>query len=250
MTHVAVVAPHPDDEVLGCASVLTSCDTIVVHATDGVPPDVTGDAARELHDTREREAREACVVLGAHVARFVSFGERDQELWCRTSEVGVALADLLRSGSCTDVYVPAFQSGHPDHDGLYVAAQIARDILSDPRLRWWCYALYALDDRGRPGYGWLHPSLFPDVIERSFSSDEIARKSRALRAHETQVAGDSVVQAWLDAPVNERFAPLPPRRTPIPPLRSYYDEIFRFGEQGIDRGTVDRALRAALAAAP
>jgi LmbE family N-acetylglucosaminyl deacetylase len=250
MTGVAVVAPHPDDEVLGCASVLTSCNTIVVHATDGVPPDVTGEAASELRAAREREARDACEFLGARVARFVSLGERDQALWRRTPEVGAALADLLRRESCAEVYVPAFQSGHPDHDGLYVAAQIARDALGDPQVRWWCYALYALDDRGRPGYGWLHPALFPDVTERSFSADELARKARALRAHHTQVADDSVVRAWLDAPVNERFAPLPPRHTPIPPLRSYYDEIFRFGEQGIDRGTVDGVLRAALAMEP
>ena len=182
--------------------------------------------------------------------RFLALGERDQELWCHTAEVGHTLADVLREAACTAAYVPTFQSGHPDHDGLYVAAQVARDALGDPSLEWWCYALYALDDRGRPGYGWLHPDLFPDVTERVFTADEIARKARALRAHESQVSGDSVVEVWLDAPVDERFAPLPPRHTSIPRLRSYYDEVFRFGEQGIDHGTVDRVLRAALAAGP
>jgi hypothetical protein len=92
--------------------------------------------------------------------------------------------------------------------------------------------------------------LFPNVTEHPFTHEEFARKADALRAHHSQVNDDSVVQAWLDAPVNERFAPLPPRHTPIPPLRSYYDEIFRFHEQGIDRDTVDRTLRAALGAAP
>jgi LmbE family N-acetylglucosaminyl deacetylase len=249
-TRVAVVAPHPDDEVLGCASVLVSCDTIVVHATDGVPRNVVGEAARELRSTREREARAACALLGARVERFVDLGERDQELWSRAEAAGRALADVLGRAVVGAVYVPAFQSGHPDHDGLYVAAQIARDALVDQSIEWWCYALYALDDRGRAGYGWLHPDLFPDVTERRFTSDELTRKADALRAYHSQVHDDSVVQAWIDAPVNERFAPLPPRDTPIPPLRSYYDEIFRFHEQGIDRDTVDRTLRAALGAAP
>jgi LmbE family N-acetylglucosaminyl deacetylase len=144
------------------------------------------------------------------------------------------------------VLAPAFQSGHPDHDGLYVAAQLARRALADDQIAWRCYALYALDERGRPGYGWLHPGLFPDVEERVFSAEELDRKSRALRRFVTQVHPGSVVQSWLDAPTNERFAPLPADDAPIPLLRSYYDEVFRFGEQGIDRGNVDRVLRAAL----
>ena len=82
-----------------------------------------------------------------------------------------------------------------------------------------------------------------------FSPEELERKARALRCFSTQVSPGSVVQSWLDAPTNERFAPLPPIDAPVPLLRSYYDEVFRFGEQGIERGKVDRVLRAALAAA-
>jgi LmbE family N-acetylglucosaminyl deacetylase len=248
MSRAVVLAPHPDDEVLGCASVLLDHDVVVIHATAGVPASVTGDEAIELRATRERESHAACAELGVEVERFVTLDALDQELWCRTEEVADALADLLPSLECDAVYAPAFQSGHPDHDGLYVAAQLARTASSDRRVSWNCYALYALDDRGRPGYGWLHPGLFPVVTDREFSAEEIERKSHALRAFTTQVRPDSVVQSWLDAPVNERFAPMPTRDAPIPHLRSYYDEIFRFDEQGIDRGDVDRVLRAALSA--
>ncbi len=247
MSRVAVLAPHPDDEVLGCTSVLLEHDAIVVHVTDGVPASVTGDAATALRAAREREGRDACAELGALVERFLTLDAVDQEVWFRTAEVASALAALLPAFDCEAVYVPAFQSGHPDHDGVYVAAQLARSTLADPRLRWTCYALYALDDHGTPGYGWLHPGLYPVVTDRPFSADETERKSRALRAFTTQVGAGSVVQTWLDEPVGERFAPLPARDAPIPLLRSYYDEVFRFGEQGIDRGTVDRVLRDALA---
>jgi LmbE family N-acetylglucosaminyl deacetylase len=247
MSRVAVLAPHPDDEVLGCTSVLVEHDVIVVHVTDGVPASVIGDAATSLRAARDGESRDACVELGARVERFVTLDAVDQEVWFRTVDVANTLAELLPALECDAVYVPAFQSGHPDHDGVYVAAQLARSALSDARIRWTCYALYALDDRGTPGYGWLHPGLFPVVTDRPFSPDETDRKSRALRAFTTQVGSGSVVQSWLDAPVAERFAPLPARDAPIPLLRSYYDEVFRFGEQGIDRGTVDRVLRDALA---
>jgi LmbE family N-acetylglucosaminyl deacetylase len=248
MSRVVVLAPHPDDEVLGCTSVLLDHDVSVVHVTDGVPASVTGSAADSLRAARDREAREACAELGVRVERFVTLDTVDQEVWFRTAEVSSALVKLLPSLDCDAVYVPAFQSGHPDHDGLYVAAQLARSTLADPALRWTCYALYALDDHGTPGYGWLHPGLYPAVTDRQFTPDETDGKSRALRAFSTQVSADSVVQTWLDNPVGERFAPLPARDAPIPLLRSYYDEVFRFAEQGIDRGTVDRVLRDALAA--
>jgi LmbE family N-acetylglucosaminyl deacetylase len=246
MSRVAVLAPHPDDEVLGCTSVLLEHDVMVVHVTEGVPASIAGDEAVALRAARDRESRDACAELDVEVERFVTLNALDQEVWCRTSEIGNALAELLPSLECDAVYAPAFQSGHPDHDGLYVAAQLARSALSQLRLRWNCYALYALDDRGQPGYGWLHPGLFPDVTDRVFSAEETEQKSRALRAFTSQVHAGSVVQSWLDAPASERFAPMPARDAPIPHLRSYYDEVFRFDKQGINRGTVDRVLRAAL----
>jgi LmbE family N-acetylglucosaminyl deacetylase len=246
MSRVAVLAPHPDDEVLGCTSVLLEHDVVVVHVTDGVPVAITGDDARALSAARAQEAHDACALLGARVERFITLDARDQEVWCCTSDVADALVELLPTLQLDAVYAPALQSGHPDHDGVYVAAQLARSALPAMAVDWWCYALYALDDHGRPGYGWLHGGLFPEVLDRELTPDEIARKSAALQAYATQVHHGSVVQSWLDAPVGERFAPLPPRDAPVPLLRSYYDEVFRFAEQGIDRGTVDRVLRVAL----
>ena len=132
---------------------------------------------------------------------------RDQEVWCQTDDVARALVDLLRTLRVDTVYVPALQCGHPDHDGVYVAAQAC------PRQARWTSTstgaatrLYALDDRGTPGYGWLHPGLFPHVADRVFTPEEIARKSAALRTFATQVHDGSVVQkAGLDAPAPERL---------------------------------------------
>ena len=246
-SRVAVLAPHPDDEVLGCTSVLVEHDTVVVHVTDGVPVGTMGNAARALSEARQQEARNVCSVLEARVERVVMLDERDQEVWCRTDAVARALVALLPALHVDTVYAPALQCGHPDHDGVYVAAELARAALGNLRLDWRCYALYALDGRGTPGYGWLHPGLYPRVTNREFTPEETERKSAALRAFVTQVHHGSVVQSWLDTPAAERFAPLPPRDAPFPFLRSYYDEVFRFAEQGIERGTVDRVLRAALA---
>ena len=56
-SRVAVLAPHPDDEVLGCTSVLVEHDTVVVHVTDGVPVGTMGDAARARSPRRASRKR-------------------------------------------------------------------------------------------------------------------------------------------------------------------------------------------------
>ncbi len=48
-----VVAPHPDDEVLGCSAVLYRSSATVVHVTDGVPPWTPTDGREELRSTRQ-----------------------------------------------------------------------------------------------------------------------------------------------------------------------------------------------------
>ena len=101
----------------------------------------------------------------------MTLDERDQEVWCRTDAVARALVALLPALHVDTVYAPALQCGHPDHDGVYVAAQLARAALGNLRLDWRCYALYALDGRGTPGYGWLHPGLYPRVTNREFTPE-------------------------------------------------------------------------------
>ena len=58
MSRVAVLAPHPDDEVLGCTSVLLEHEVVVVHVTEGVPASIIGDEAdRTRLRPRPRESR-------------------------------------------------------------------------------------------------------------------------------------------------------------------------------------------------
>jgi LmbE family N-acetylglucosaminyl deacetylase len=112
---VLVVAPHPDDEVMGCAGVIlrhvTAADAVCVAiATDG-------RQSRALHDPtamaalRQVEARRAAELLGA--ARLEWLGLPEGE-W-RQEDLAVALERVLDDWRPDILYAPSCVDFHPEH---------------------------------------------------------------------------------------------------------------------------------------
>ena len=81
MSPTIVLAPHPDDEVLGASTVLRHGPTTVVHVTDGVPPWTERMAWATLLARRQAECATAWAVLGADVAGSVQLGFDDLTVW-------------------------------------------------------------------------------------------------------------------------------------------------------------------------
>ena len=248
MTDAVVVAAHPDDEVLGASGILTSRRCTIVLATDGVPPDADDPG---LAERRVAEARVAHRHLDARVDAIVRLGFADQRLADAVGDLAGALVDVVAAHDGADVYVPAYQRGHPDHDAVYVAAQVARarlDARAGERTRQWlAYTLYGLDRDGEPRFDWLDPDTFHDIAVAFGDPGELERKAAALRRVVSQRPDDSVLAGWLVQPVAERYAPLPqPSSRTLPDLRCFSEEIFRFSQFGIDPARVVRTLEAAL----
>ena len=249
MNPAIVVAPHPDDEVLGASEVLTAYRCTVIHVTDGVPR--VSDVA-DLATTRIAESRAAWETLGARVDAHIRLGFTDQCLSDQLDAVAHSLAAAIAEHD-GDVYVPAYQRGHPDHDALYVAAQIARVELQTTEMqnrRWCAYALYGLDHHGRPRYAWLDPDYFPDSEEHGNTPEALERKRVALGEFASQLSTGAVLWRWLDNPVPERYGDLPAHHVALPHPRCFYEEIFRFSDFGIDADTITAVLEAALARLP
>ena len=83
---VAIVAAHPDDEVVGASALLIrSPDTLVVHVTDGAPRDprdagAAGFRTRAAYATARRtEALAALGLAGIPRTRVRELGVVDQE---------------------------------------------------------------------------------------------------------------------------------------------------------------------------
>jgi LmbE family N-acetylglucosaminyl deacetylase len=242
---VVVVAPHPDDEVLGASALLTSDPVIVVYVTDGVPPDAPDPT---LAATRLAEAREAHRILGARIDDVVRFGVGDQRVTEAVDSVASRLDELVRERRPRDVYLPAYQRGHPDHDATHVAGHLARRSVGRdaPHARWHVFGLYGLTDDGEARVGRLGPDYTADLRTAAADGRALDRKARALRAFVSQRPDESVLALWLRHPVPEQFAALGELRGGLPPRRCFYDEVFEFRQFGIDPDAVTATLTDAL----
>jgi LmbE family N-acetylglucosaminyl deacetylase len=250
MKGTVVVAPHPDDEVLGCSSVLLRSEVAVVHVTDGVPPWTPAPEQEDLRATRQSESSRAWESLSSEVEP-VRLGFGDLTAWRSVEEVTRALLQVVGSLREGDVYLPAYQRGHPDHDATYLAGALARERLAPSRLTWHVYALYGFDRARRVRFGWLPPEAYGRVDERH--GEELIRvKAQALRRHESQVWPDSALDLWLQSPQSEQVAPLPgdwagvPGRLTAAGFGWYYDEELGFGGHGASAAAVEASFRPAL----
>src|SRR2546429_4842091 len=123
-----VLAPHPDDETLGCGATVSrttaaGVPVTVVVATDGrrsttsavVDPD-------QLAELRSAELRRACRLLGVPLDDVVQLGYQDGTLADRVPSLTRSLATALAERRPQVLLVPCAQDDHPDHRALHEAA--------------------------------------------------------------------------------------------------------------------------------
>lgn len=167
--NVLVVAPHPDDEALGCGGTIRSHvdggDRVVVAfltSGEGGLASYPADRARRV---REREAAKASEVLGvaAHVFVRLADGCVTENLTAATA----ALDDIVQAERPDVVYAPHESDGHDDHAAAYAAAAAAA---SDGEL-----LTYEI---------WTPLTTFERVED---ITDQMPAKLRAVRSYRSQV---------------------------------------------------------------
>ncbi len=133
-----VVAPHPDDETLGCGAAIarmrergTPVEVVFVSA-GGRSPRPTGMSLDELLALRRTEAVRALAVLGVDSAAVVHLDFHDGDLEQRGQAVADSLTDLLRSSAPEQVLVTSASDRHPDHAAAARAVRTAASRCEDP----------------------------------------------------------------------------------------------------------------------
>jgi LmbE family N-acetylglucosaminyl deacetylase len=170
-----VLAPHPDDEVIGCGGLIAlhlkeGRKVRVVVATDGSK--ATGATAGEDYKrTRERESRSALEQLGPVDLAFLGFPDRELD-----DRVQGPLRDQLLSFKPDLICVPSPIEVHPDHFALARAfcGLVQSDDLLHAQL---AIARVAFYEVSQP----LRPNTLVDITEVAEA------KYTAIAAHQSQI---------------------------------------------------------------
>jgi LmbE family N-acetylglucosaminyl deacetylase len=130
--NILVLAPHPDDESLGCGGTIklltqSGMQVDVVLLTRGengldAPGQQPPSVHAQLAARREIEARAACEVLGVRDVQFLSGsdgGLRDQP------HLAQAIRSILEAGNYQRVFAPWHGEAHPDHAATFRLLQRA-----------------------------------------------------------------------------------------------------------------------------
>lgn len=115
-----VLAPHPDDEVIGCGGVVAlhareNRRIHVVIVTDGRASTPDADPA-ELAERRRRESMAGLAEIGVHEAEFLNIPDREVEASSQTLKE--LLREILLRVAPDLILIPSPVEIHPDHQAL------------------------------------------------------------------------------------------------------------------------------------
>ena len=131
---VLVVAPHPDDEVVGCGGTVLAhkaagAQVAIAYVTDGRRSRAFGLDSVAMALTRRREAAAAATILGVDRVDWLGFPEGD---WSAT-DLLVRLRRLTDAWAPAVIYAPSRVDFHPEHHR--VAGALARLLAAPPHAK-------------------------------------------------------------------------------------------------------------------
>ena len=199
-----VLAPHPDDETLGCGATImrklsAGTPVQVVIAADGryAYPSSTL-AVDTLVEIREEEARRACAILGLPCENIAFLRFEDCRLADHRRLLRDRLFDILDAMNPEEILVSSIIDNHPDHR---VLAELGRELAQARHDRFpvlYEYPIWFWD----PRIWRVRPlrELRPRIVKME---EFRMRKREAIGAYRSQVT-NFVVETG-SAPLRKRF---------------------------------------------
>ena len=183
MREVAVIAPHPDDEVLGCGGTIARLAAAgsrvhVITVTRGQPPHFDQDAVDEV----TAQAAAAHRRLGVHQSHFLDLPAARLDT-VGQAEVNAQVGALLDQVAPDLLFLPFYGDIHHDHRIAFTAAMVwARPRHSRTPASIWAYETLSETN-------WFAPPATPSFIPTAFVdiSDTIEAKLAAFACYGSQL---------------------------------------------------------------
>jgi LmbE family N-acetylglucosaminyl deacetylase len=172
--NVLVIAPHPDDEAIGCGGTLClhrqRGDRVVVAFLTSGELGLKHLPRERAWAVREKEAKAASRILGVLRAHFLRLS--DWMLGDHIKTAARALRSVLLAERPSLIYVPHEGEEHPDHQAALPVLRLALKTWRAPAPELRAYEVWT-------------PLATHDHIEDI--SRVMARKLKALRTHRSQL---------------------------------------------------------------
>lgn len=178
-----VIAPHPDDEVLGCGGTIKKLTNLGINVVILIITKGKKDLYSEERIANVRmESLQAHKILGISETRFLDFPAPDLDL-ISVAELATAIAKVINEFKIDTVYLPHHGDIHQDHKAVFTAGLIAARPLQENQVR----NLFAYETLSETE--WAEPSSNAAFIPTKFVNieDTFVFKLEAMKCYKSQL---------------------------------------------------------------
>jgi LmbE family N-acetylglucosaminyl deacetylase len=180
---ILIIAPHPDDEILGCGGIMKkfACvgdEVYVLVVTRGTPKMYSDDRI----DNVRREAIKAHQILGVSETRFFDFHAPELDITSNAA-ISIKISALLAEWQISDLYLPHRGDIHHDHGVVFNASLVAARPVGNYTVKnIYCYETLSETE-------WAPPFGNDAFIPNHFINIEMEMESKleAMRCFKSQV---------------------------------------------------------------
>ena len=178
-----IIAPHPDDEVLGAGGVIKKFskeghEVYVLVITRGSPKYYSDEKIQNVR----KEALAAHEILGVKQTAFLDFHAPELDI-TSNAEISKAISEYISKWKITDLFIPHRGDIHNDHRKVFEASLVAARPIGNFTVK----AIYAYETLSETE--WAAPFSDDAFIPNHFEniSDTMSHKFEAMKCFKSQI---------------------------------------------------------------
>ncbi len=184
MSRILVIAPHPDDEILGCGGTMikhikAGDDVFVCIVTKGVMPLFSPESVEKTRN----EARLCHEYIGVKNTFYLDFPASMIETEYRY-KVNAAIRSIIEEIKPIEVFIPHWGDMQRDHQVVAEACMVALRPKYNPRVR----RIFSYETMSETA--WNAPNVQNEFIPNVYIdiSDTLNKKLSALKVYDSQLS--------------------------------------------------------------